>query len=653
MTIWLENLWKMLENPAYAETIHWNDAGTAIVISSMKELEAFVLVDFGKSPKETFLRNLSHYRFAKQSGLKTMYSHPQFIRANPECVHEIQRPPKVKKGNMMVTDPNDLNPGSKKGRPAKYKPEAAVTGPGGGGGGGGGLFRMVGSPSSMRIPFEGNPEMRIMFLQEENQALKHRIEELETELELYADDDDDDDLDLGDDGLGIGEEEGEEGRGGEEGEGDEGSSGAGHTAADQSSTKNEEDSGVASNSSSSSSSSGIPVVNASSSSSSSSLADRLSRKRPRGSRQSSGFTGAGLADQADLLLAVTGITPAPTCSYAMGGSCNVPNHSHPSQLYIPARSLSSGASMAVGGGGGEGDGGGEGGVVGGDINNGQNSPYPPQIHHRHKLLIREPPMVVDHNSLSLQPPQNLNLFPQSDSLAPSRSNSGSGSVSTVMHGHGGGGIVIRHGSYNPEFSPLSVSGVTTSELPMTIPFLPGGYSRSSSNSSTMSYHHPAAPASMYTVVQHQQQQQHQHQQHQMQLMQQQQQHHLHQQQQMQEAAVYSPMVSSPIMSNSSTHGWSTLVHQHQQQHHNLQIPFSRGNSSHEQQPIYQHNGGGGGGVVIGGMGGMGVMGGIGVMGVMGGGGMGGMGGMGGGEMPSSRQNSGDMGLTWTGTEMKR
>lgn len=492
----------------------------------------------------------------------------------------------------------------------------------------------MGSPSSssMRIPFEGNPEMRIMFLEQENQALKLRIEELETELELYADDDDDD-LDLGeDDGIGIGGggEEDEEGRGGEEGEGDEGSSGAGHTAAEQSSTKNEEGSGDASNNSSSNSSS-IPVVNAaSSSSSSSSLA---SRKRPRGSRQSSGFTGAGLADQADLLLAVTGITPTPTCSYPMGGSCNVPNHSHPSQPYIPARSISSGASMAVGGGGG-----GDGGEGVGDINNGQNSPYPPSIHHRHKLVIREPPMIVDHNSLSLQPPQNLNLFPQSDSLPPSRSNSGSGSVSTVMHGHGGGGIVIRHGSYNPEFSPLSVHGVTTSELPMTIPYLPGGYNRSASNSSTMSYH--SAPASMYTVVQHQQQQQHQHQQHQMQLMQQQQQqqHHLHQQQQLQEASVYSPMVSSPVMNNSSTHGWSALVHQHQQQHHNLQIPFSRGNSSHEQQPLYQHNNGGGGGVVIGSMG---------VIGGMGGMGVGGMGGMGGGEMPSSRQNSGDMGLTWS------
>jgi len=48
------------------------------------------------------------------------------------------------------------------------------------------------------------------------------------------------------------------------------------------------------------------------------------------------------------------------------------------------------------------------------------------------------------------------------------------------------------------------------------------------------------------------------------------------------------------------------------------------------------------------------MGGMGGMGVMGGMGGGGMGGMGGEEMPSSRQNSGDnMGLTWSGTEMKR
>ena len=181
----------MLENSAYADTIHWNDTGTAIVISSMKELEAFVLVDFGKSPKETFLRNLSHYRFAKQSGLKTMYSHPQFVRSNPACVHEIQRPPKIKKGRMMLADANEANYYSKKGRPAKTKPlNMGPGGPGGPGGGGGGGYGVIGA-SPMRMQMDGNnPELRMILLEEENRALKHRIEELEAVLEMYEDDED-------------------------------------------------------------------------------------------------------------------------------------------------------------------------------------------------------------------------------------------------------------------------------------------------------------------------------------------------------------------------------------------------------------------------------------------------------------------------------
>ena len=58
MTQWLENLWKMLSDDGLKEWIRWNETGDGVVIPSMQEFENNVLLVYGKSPKETFLRNL-------------------------------------------------------------------------------------------------------------------------------------------------------------------------------------------------------------------------------------------------------------------------------------------------------------------------------------------------------------------------------------------------------------------------------------------------------------------------------------------------------------------------------------------------------------------------------------------------------------------
>ena len=440
MTQWLENLWKMLSDDGLKEWIRWNEAGDGVVIPSMQEFENNVLLVYGKSPKETFLRNLSHYRFIKQSGRYLTYSHPAFLRSNPNCVHEIQRPSKT--ATAMISVRNNGNTGS-----------ASLKMGGGGSSSGRVTAKTVNdvilramqlgqasltsssssnSSSSLFLPkpshgsFQGNPDMRMAFLEEENNSLKLRVEELENQL-LH--------LQNGGNGDNVLFQEVEEDKDLESSEIVVGTTSRSSKVRGQTQNNTQQSSTLLSES----------------------QLERSSRKRPRGKVSSSSgipetttesYTGGG---EADLLLAVKDST------------------TNRQTKNVKSKSNQDGV-----------------GITSADMTDTTTSPYPPMAGSNAgrggggggtKLSIRNP---SQHQPTSHLGPQPIPGFDLSISEPPTRFNSGSSSVHVRGHGPGPGPILIRHPSYNPEQSPFLLTGQDMSGAG-------GGYSMQRTNSSSSSY----------------------------------------------------------------------------------------------------------------------------------------------------------------------